>query len=202
MDWALRGPIPWRDPHCALAPTVHLSGDIADIVSAERAVHEGRLASRPFVLLVQPTLFDARRAPPGIHVAWAYCHVPRGSTLDAASAIESEIEAHAPGFRDLVLGRFTRTAAELEAYDPNYVGGDINGGLANATQLFFRPVTRVDPYSTPAPHIFLCSSSTPPGGGVHGMCGFWAAQSVLTRVFEKRPAPLQPMLEASYDAAL
>ncbi len=183
MDWALRGPIPWRDANCPRAATVHLSGSIQHLAAAEAAVHGRQLAARPFVLLVQPSLFDSSRAPAGMHVAWAYCHVPHATTLDASATIEAQIERFAPGFKDLILARSTRNALEMQGYNPNYVGGDINGGLASLSQLFFRPVTRVDPYSTPAPDIFLCSSSTPPGGGVHGMCGYWAAQSALRRVF-------------------
>ena len=186
LDWALRGPIPWKDPRCARAATVHLSGTLPDIAAATRAVHAGTLAEYPFTLLVQPSLFDPSRAPPGMHTAWAYCHVPHGSTVDASAAIENHIERFAPGFRDLVVGRVTKNAVEMERYNNNYVGGDINGGFAELSQLFFRPVARLDPYSTPAPDIFLCSSSTPPGGGVHGMCGHWAARSALRRVFGRR----------------
>jgi phytoene dehydrogenase-like protein len=182
MDWALRGPIPWRDSRCARATTVHLSGSQADIDASIRAVHAGGLSDRPFVLLAQPSLFDPTRAPVGMHTAWAYCHVPRGSTIDASAAVEAHIERHAPGFRELVEARAVKNAVDMERYNPNYVGGDINGGLAELSQLFFRPVARVDPYATPAPDIFLCSSSTPPGGGVHGMCGYWSARSVLRRL--------------------
>jgi phytoene dehydrogenase-like protein len=181
IDWALRAPIPWRDPSCMRAGTVHLSGSLDEIAGATEAVYAGGIAARPFVLLAQPSLFDATRAPAGMHTAWAYCHVPHGSTLDAGAAIEAHIERFAPGFRETILARSTRNAVEMERYNPNYVGGDINGGLADLRQLFFRPVARVDPYTTPAPDIFLCSSSTPPGGGVHGMCGYWCARSVLAR---------------------
>jgi phytoene dehydrogenase-like protein len=183
MDWALRAPIPWKDPACGRAATVHLGGNASRIAAAEAAVHAGRPAERPFVLLVQPSLFDATRAPPASHTAWAYCHVPHGSSWDAAPTIEASIEEQAPGFKDLVLTRACRSALEIERYDENYVGGDINGGSAELSQLFFRPVARWDPYATPAPGIFLCSSSTPPGGGVHGMCGYWAARSALSRTF-------------------
>ncbi|HKU43296.1 MAG TPA: NAD(P)/FAD-dependent oxidoreductase [Polyangiales bacterium] len=186
MDWALDGPIPWLDPRCARAGTVHLSGDGAAVSRSEALVARGRLSEAPFVLLVQPTLFDATRAPPGKHIAWAYCHVPHGSNLDASALIEAQIERAAPGFRDLVLGRATLNAVELEQHNPNYVGGDISGGASDLLQLFFRPVARVDPYATPAPDVFVCSSSTPPGGGVHGMCGYWAARSVLSRAFGKQ----------------
>jgi phytoene dehydrogenase-like protein len=183
MDWALREPIPWKDAACARAATVHLAGDLPCLNAAERAVHRGQLAERPFVLVVQSSRFDDTRAPPGRHTAWAYCHVPHGSRLDASRAIEDQIERYAPGFRDVVLARFTRDAVAMQEYNRNYVGGDINGGVSDIGQLFFRPTARVDPYSTPARHIFLCSSSTPPGGGVHGMCGYWAARSVLGKVF-------------------
>ena len=185
MDWALDSPIPWRDVRCARAATVHLSGGLSEISATERAVHAGGLLERPFVLLVQPSLFD-QRAPTGKHIAWAYCHVPHGTELDASEAIEGHIERFAPGFRASVLARSTRNAREMEQYNPNYVGGDINGGIADLRQLFFRPVASFDPYATPARDVFLCSSSTPPGGGVHGMCGYWAARSALSRVFSQR----------------
>ncbi len=179
IDWALRGPVPWRDPRCARAGTIHLSGTLDDVARSERAVHAGAIDERPFVIFAQPSLFDPSRAPAGKHVAWAYCHVPNGSTFDATRAIESHVEAYAPGFRDLVIARSTMNTRELNAYNANYIGGDINGGISDLRQLFFRPAPRIDPYATPARDIFICSSSTPPGGGVHGMCGYHAAQSVL-----------------------
>ena len=182
IDWALRGPVPWRDPRCARAATVHLSGTLDEIARSERAVHAGGVDERPFIIFAQPSLFDDSRTPAGNHVAWAYCHVPHGSTFDAAAAIEAHVEEHAPGFRDLVIARATMNTRELTAYNANYIGGDINGGISDLRQLFFRPAPRIDPYATPAPDIFLCSSSTPPGGGVHGMCGYHAAQSVLRRL--------------------
>jgi phytoene dehydrogenase-like protein len=187
MDWALRGPVAWRDPACMRAATVHLSGTLAQIAAAEAAAHAGALAPRPFVLFVQPTLFDPTRAPPGQHIGWAYCHVPHGSTLDASAAIEAQLERAAPGFADLVLARRISNPQAIEAYNANFVGGDITGGSPELRQLFFRPAIRVDPYATSDPAIFLCSSSTPPGGGVHGMCGYWAARSALARVF-RHPA--------------
>jgi phytoene dehydrogenase-like protein len=190
IDWALRGPVPWRDPRCARAATVHLSGALDDITRAEQAAHRGALVDRPFTLFVQPTLFDPARAPAGQHIAWAYCHVPHGDVVDRTQAIEAHVESVAPGFRDLVLARSTMNAREVEAYNANYIGGDINGGLSDLRQLFFRPLPRLDPYATPAPDIFLCSSSTPPGGGVHGMCGYWAARSALARVFDLPAPPL------------
>ncbi|MES1184238.1 MAG: NAD(P)/FAD-dependent oxidoreductase [Myxococcales bacterium] len=190
MDWALDGPVPWRNPRCRQAATVHLSGTLADVAKSEAAVQRGHLSDRPFVIFVQPSLFDAERAPPGKHTAWAYCHVPLGSTQDASTLIEEQIEEFAPGFRELVLARATMNSEALERYNANYVGGDINGGSALLSQLFTRPVASIDPYSTPNPRLFLCSSSTPPGGGVHGMCGYWAARSALGSVFGKRAVTL------------
>jgi phytoene dehydrogenase-like protein len=183
MDWALRAPVPWKNPQCHQAATLHLSGNLEDVAASEAAVGQGRLPERPFVIFVQPSLFDSERAPSGHHTGWAYCHVPLGSRADVSGAIEREIERFAPGFRELVLGRTLMNTEAIERYNSNYVGGDINGGSALLSQLFTRPVARWDPYSTPNPRLFLCSSSTPPGGGVHGMCGYWAACSVLRRVF-------------------
>jgi phytoene dehydrogenase-like protein len=191
MDWALNGPIPWKDARCARAGTVHLSGDLAQIARSESAVDRGRVSEHPFVLLVQPTVVDDTRAPAGNHIAWAYCHVPSGSTVDVTDRIERQIERAAPGFRDLVIGRARFTPRDLELHDANYVGGDISGGASDLMQLFFRPVARVDPYATPAPDVFMCSSSTPPGGGVHGMCGYWAARSVLSKAFGRRTEDLR-----------
>lgn len=190
MDWALSGPAPWLDPACSTAGTLHLSGSLNDVAVAEAAVSRGRLAERPFVIFVQPSLFDPVRAPAGAHTAWAYCHVPWGSTADVSDLIEQQVERYAPGFKRLILARRQTSPAELQAYNPNYVGGDINGGSAIPSQLFTRPVARWDPYSTPDPQLFLCSSSTPPGGGVHGMCGYWAAASALRRVFGRAALPL------------
>ncbi len=177
IDWALDGPIPWRDPQTARAATVHLGGTLAEVARAEHVVNQGRVPDAPFVLLVQPTLADPSRAPAGKHVAWAYCHVPNGSSVDMTDAIEAQVERFAPGFRDLVLARSTRDPAAMEAYDANYVGGDINGGVQDVRQLLFRPVVRWNPYTTPDPGLFVCSSSTPPGGGVHGMSGLHAARA-------------------------
>jgi len=179
LDWALDGPIPWTAPEAARAGTVHLGGTLDEIATAEQAVADGGHPDRPFVLLVQPTPFDPSRAPPGRHTAWAYCHVPNGSTRDMTTAIEAQVERFAPGFRDLIAGRSTMDSAEVQRRNPNYVGGDINGGLQNVRQLFTRPVARAVPYSTPLPGVYLCSSSTPPGGGVHGMSGYWAARAAL-----------------------
>jgi phytoene dehydrogenase-like protein len=203
MDWALDGPIPWSDSRCAQAGTVHLSGSLAEISAAEAAVHAGAIAPRPFTLLVQPSLFDPLRAPPGAHVAWAYCHVPHGSRVDASEAIEAHIERFAPGFRRLILARSSKNAQEMERFNANYVGGDINAGQASIDQLFFRPIAAMDPYATALGNVFFCSSSTPPGGGVHGMCGYWAARSVLRRLFpdhQRRalsPVPTAPMAMSS-----
>ena len=179
IDYALSGPAPWTAPGCQRAATVHLGGTLEEIAASERAPGRGEHAARPFVLFVQQTPFDPSRAPSGKHTAWAYCHVPAGSTVDMTRIIEAQIERFAPGFRDLVLARSTRTAAEMESYNPNYIGGDINGGVQDLRQLYTRPVARLSPYTTPARDIFICSSSTPPGGGVHGMCGYHAAQAAL-----------------------
>lgn len=183
VDWALAGPIPWRDPALARAGTVHLGGTLAQVGAAERAVAAERIPRRPFVILVQATVMDPTRAPSGRHTAWAYAHVPHGSSVDAVATIEAEVERAAPGFRDLVLARHTRTAAGHEAYNPNYVGGDIGGGLATLPQVIARPTFAWDPYRTAIPGVYLCSSSTPPGGGVHGMGGHRAALSALRHAF-------------------
>jgi phytoene dehydrogenase-like protein len=179
VDWALDGPVPWLDPETRRAGTVHIGGGLREVARSEREVAHGRTAARPFVLVIQPTIADPSRAPDGKHVLWAYCHVPNGSTAEMTATIEAEVERFAPGFRDLVLARSVRDAPSMEAYDANYVGGDINGGIQDWRQLFFRPVVRWDPYSTPVPGLYVCSSSTPPGGGVHGMSGVHAARSVL-----------------------
>jgi phytoene dehydrogenase-like protein len=178
-DYALSDPIPWRAKDCTRAGTIHLGGTFAEIARAERQIWEGKLPERPFVLLAQQSLFDSTRAPAGKHVAWAYCHVPHGSTADASELIDAQIERFAPGFRDCILARATRNCAEMEKYNPNCVGGDINGGAATLRQLIARPRLSFNPYRTPIPGVFLCSSSTPPGGGVHGMCGFHAANAAL-----------------------
>lgn len=190
IDWALAAPIPWRDPDCRRAATVHLAGTIDEISNALVAVNAGHASNAPFVLVGQPTLFDPTRAPPGQHTAWAYCHVPAGASLDMTPVIEARIDEFAPGFRDLILARTSFSPSAIEAHDPNFVGGDINIGLADWRQLLFRPMLRRDPYSTGADGIYLCSSATPPGGGVHGMCGYWAAASALRDVFEMAPPPL------------
>ena len=179
LDWALDGPIPWRAEECARAATVHLGATLAEIAASEDAPGRGEIAERPYVLLAQQSLFDPTRAPAGRHTAWAYCHVPNGSTVDMTARIERQVERFAPGFRQRILARSALGPAALERHNPNYVGGDINGGAATLSQLFTRPVARISPYSTPLPGVFLCSSSTPPGGGVHGMCGYHAAQAAL-----------------------
>lgn len=183
VDWALDGPIPWRSPAVARAGTVHLGGTLDEIVAAEGEVARGRHPAWPFVILVQASLFDPTRAPEGRHTGWAYCHVPNGSSVDMTGRIEAQVERFAPGFRDRILARATAGPADLEASNPNDVGGDINGGIEDLRQLVTRPVARLDPYSTPARGIYLCSASTPPGGGVHGMSGYFAARSALRREF-------------------
>jgi phytoene dehydrogenase-like protein len=180
VDFALDGPIPWRAEECARAATVHLGGTLDEIAASERAPWEGRHAERPFVLLAQHSLFDPTRAPAGQHTAWAYCHVPNGSAFDMTERIEAQIERFAPGFRDRVLARNVLVPAALERHDRNYVGGDINGGAATLRSLLARPVVSLSPYRTPADGVYLCSASTPPGGGVHGMCGYLAARAALS----------------------
>ncbi len=182
IDWALETPIPWQAEACRAAGTVHLGGTLGEVAWAEAAVWRGEHPVRPFVILAQPTLVDPSRAPADRHIAWAYCHVPNGSTVDMTSAIEAQVERFAPGFGQRILARSTRNACQMEASNPNYVGGDINGGVQDLRQLWTRPVPRRDPYATPNPSVFVCSSSTPPGGGVHGMCGFYAARSALRHI--------------------
>lgn len=185
MDWALNNPIPWQVQECARAGTVHLGGTLATIAKSEREIWEGKNPENHFILLSQPTLFDSTRAPPGKHIAWAYCHVPNGSTLDMTKRIEYQIDQYAPGFYDSIIGRNVMSTVDLEAYNPNYVGGDINGGAADIQQFFTRPTARIVPYSTPLKGVYICSSSTPPGGGVHGMCGYHAAQAALKQCFKR-----------------
>lgn len=179
VDWALSEPIPWRDAGCARAGTVHLGGTLAEVAASERAPWRGATAERPFVLLAQPSRFDETRAPPGQHTAWAYCHVPHGSDADMTERIERQIERFAPGFRDCILARSVLPPSALERANENLVGGDINGGAQDLRQLFFRPTASLNPYRTPLRGVYLCSSSTPPGGGVHGMCGYHAARTAL-----------------------
>jgi phytoene dehydrogenase-like protein len=177
VDWALDAPIPWKAEECARAATVHLGGTFEEIAHAERAAWSGKHVERPFVLVAQPSLFDPTRAPPGHHTAWAYCHVPNGSGFNMLERIESQIERFAPGFRRRILGRSVLPPAELERRNPNLIGGDINGGVQDLRQLFFRPTYMR--YKTPVTGLYICSSSTPPGGGVHGMCGYFAARAAL-----------------------
>jgi phytoene dehydrogenase-like protein len=190
LDLALDGPIPWSDPRCLEASTVHVGGTIAEIAASERAMWRGEHAARPFLIVVQQSQFDDSRAPAGKHTGYAYCHVPNGSTVDMSDRIEAQIERFAPGFRDRILARHRLRPADLEARNPNFVGGAIAGGAADLTQLFTRPVARLDPYSTPNPRVWLCSASTPPGGGVHGMCGHHAASRALRRLASLAPGPL------------
>ncbi|MFL5798818.1 MAG: phytoene desaturase family protein [Actinomycetota bacterium] len=182
LDLALDGPLPWMAPDCSEAGTVHLGGTLDEVAGSESLVAAGKHPERPFVLLAQQSVVDDSRAPAGKHAVWAYCHVPNGSTVDMTDAIEGQIERFAPGFRDLVLGRHAMGPADLERYNPNYPGGDISGGASGGLQLFARPVASVVPYAAPARDIFLCSSSTPPGAGVHGMCGFHAAEAAMRRL--------------------
>jgi phytoene dehydrogenase-like protein len=180
VDYALSAPIPWKASDCLRAATVHLGGTFEEIAASEKAVRSGQHADRPFVLLAQPSLFDSSRAPEGRHTAWAYCHVPNGSQVDMLERIENQIDRFAPGFREIVLARRTFSPANLESMDANLVGGDIGGGVMDIRQFVFRPTPRH--YATSARDIYLCSASTPPGGGVHGMCGYHAAQKALSRM--------------------
>jgi phytoene dehydrogenase-like protein len=182
VDWALNNPIPWRTKECNRAATVHLGGTLEEITLSERAIWQGQLSERPYVIVVQQTLFDPSRAPEGKHTAWAYCHVPNGSTFDMTDRIEAQVERFAPGFRDCILARSIMPPAAMERHNPNNIGGDINGGVQDLGQLWTRPTFRLVPYSTPIKGLYLCSSSTPPGGGVHGMCGYYAAQAALKKV--------------------
>lgn len=184
IDWALSEPIPYRDRRCLEASTVHLGNTYEEIAANEERSAKGEIVERPFVLLTQPSLFDANRAPAGKHTAWAYCHVPNGSLIDRTNAIEMQVERFAPGFRDVILERSTLNTREMEDYNPNYVGGDINGGIMDLFQLYTRPTRSLTPYRTSNKHVYICSSATPPGGGVHGMSGFHAAQTVLRDHFK------------------
>jgi phytoene dehydrogenase-like protein len=179
LDWALDGPIPWSAEECTRAGTVHLGGSLEEISASEWGAWSGRPGGKPFVLLAQTSLFDETRAPAGKHTAWAYCHVPNGSTLDMTERVEAQVERFAPGFRERILARHAMGPAQLEAHDRNLVGGDLNGGAMDLGQLLFRPVRKLVPYRTPIQGVYLCSSSTPPGGGVHGMCGYSAARVAL-----------------------
>ncbi|MCK4894431.1 MAG: NAD(P)/FAD-dependent oxidoreductase, partial [Calditrichia bacterium] len=184
IDWALNEAIPFNHGECQQASTVHIGGNWEEIALAEEQVSRGEHPERPFVLLAQQSLFDPKRAPVGKHSAWAYCHVPAGSTIDMTEHIENQVERFAPGFKDTIIARHTMNCLEYENYNANYIGGDINGGIQDWRQILARPVLRWNPYTTPNPSLFICSSSTPPGGGVHGMCGYHAAKTVLKNIFQ------------------
>ncbi len=188
VDWALDGPVPWTAQACRRAGTVHVGGAFAEVARAEADVTAGRHPQRPFCIVAQPGLVDPSRAPAGKQTLWGYCHVPSGSDVDMTDRIEAQIERFAPGFRDLILARAVRTAAAVQQHNPNYIGGDISGGRGTLWQTVFRPVPRWNPYRTALPGVYLCSSSTPPGGGVHGMCGMWAARSALADLRRGRSA--------------
>lgn len=194
IDYALSSPIPWKAEACRRAGTIHLGGTLDEIAKAEREIAHGKVPERPFVLVAQQSMFDETRAPRGQQTLWAYCHVPFGCNIDMSDAIENQIERFAPGFRDCILARHKLGAPDLERSNPNLAGGDINGGAANLWQLAARPVLSPTPYRTPMRGVYLCSSSTPPGGGVHGMCGYHAARAVLRDIFGKR-LPATPSIE-------
>ena len=179
MDWALSSPVPWKADECRTAATVHIGGSFAEILESEWMASHGQYSDKPFVIAAQSSLFDSTRAPAGQHTLWAYCHVPNGSTVDMRDAIERQIERFAPGFRDCIVERSVMTPTDYERYNPNLVGGDINGGIQDLAQMFLRPTMRM--YSTSKDGLYLCSSSTPPGGGVHGLCGFHAARVALRK---------------------
>jgi phytoene dehydrogenase-like protein len=181
IDWALDAPVPWKNAACRRAGTVHLGGTLEEVAESERAAWEGKSRDRPFVLVSQPSLFDPSRAPAGKHTLWSYCHVPHGSTEDMTEKIAAQIERFAPGFGARVLAHRSQAPAEMESHNANLVGGDINGGAATLNQFFFRPTRRL--YATPVKGLYLCSASTPPGGGVHGMCGYFAARKALKDCF-------------------
>ena len=190
IDWALDGQIPFTAEECRKAGTVHIGNTLTEIAAAEQLTWDGGHPEKPFVLLAQQSLFDPSRAPEGKHTAWAYCHVPGGSTVDMTEAIETQVERFAPGFRERILATHTMNTAQIEEYNPNYIGGDINGGVIDLEQLFTRPALRWSPYRTSVKGLYICSSSTPPGGGVHGMCGYHAAKRALRDVFSISVKPL------------
>ena len=185
IDWAMREPIPWKAKDCLRAATVHLGGSLEEIAASERRAWEGQAPYKPFVLLVQPSLFDSSRAPAGLHTVWAYCHVPNGGRGSALEQVEAQIERFAPGFRECVLAKAVHNPEQMQAWDENLIGGDISGGVMNLKQFFLRPTWRR--YGTPLKGVYLCSSSTPPGGSVHGLCGYYAAQRALTWLAKKKP---------------
>lgn len=184
MDWALSEPIPFKNEKCKKAGTVHLGFTTEEIINSEKNIHHKNITETPYVLVAQHTNFDPSRAPQGKHTAWAYCHIPNGSTEDFSEIIENQIERAAPGFKDAILATSKMNPLELQSFNPNIVGGDINGGRQDITQLFTRPIAKVSPYATPDERVYICSSSTPPGGGVHGMCGFHAAEKALKDHFK------------------
>ncbi|HEX9623312.1 MAG TPA: NAD(P)/FAD-dependent oxidoreductase [Streptosporangiaceae bacterium] len=188
VDWAISGPVAWQSQACLETVTVHVGGTLAEVASSEAEVNAGRHPERPFCLVVQPGVVDDSRAPKGQQTLYAYCHVPAGSTMNVADRIESQIERFAPGFRDLILARSVLTAADMERYNPNYIGGDINGGASTLRQTLFRPTARWNSYRTGVKGLYLCSASTPPGGGVHGLCGYWAAKTALADLRVSEPA--------------
>ncbi|MGN6249019.1 MAG: phytoene desaturase family protein [Ginsengibacter sp.] len=184
VDWALSQPVPFSNVECRKATTVHLGGSFSEIYESEDLAGKNKIPERPFVLFVQPGVVDPSRAPGGKQTAWAYCHVPSGSTVNMTAAIENQVERFAPGFKDCILERHIMNSHDIQAYNPNYIGGDINGGAAIPSQLLTRPVIKLSPYRTSAKNVYLCSSSTPPGGGVHGICGYYAARRALKDNFE------------------
>ncbi len=186
IDWALKGPVPFTAPECRQAATVHLGGAFGEIAAGEARTAAGKEVEQPFVLLAQPSLFDPTRAPEGYHTLWGYCHVPHGSVVDMTAVIENQVERFAPGFKELIIAKNTMNTAQVEAYNPNYIGGDINGGVIDIFQLYTRPALRRSPYRTSARELYICSSSTPPGGGVHGMSGYHAAKTALNDIFQIR----------------
>ncbi|HTE02208.1 MAG TPA: NAD(P)/FAD-dependent oxidoreductase [Mucilaginibacter sp.] len=190
VDWALDGPIPFTAEECRQAGTIHIGNQLKDIVASEQLTWDGGHSEKPFILLAQQSLFDPSRAPEGKHTGWAYCHVPGGSAVDMTEAIEKQVERFAPGFRDLILAKHTMNTAQVEEYNPNYIGGDIGAGVIDLGQLFTRPALRWSPYKTSTKGLYICSASTPPGGGVHGMCGYHAAKRALTDIFSIDVKPL------------
>ena len=179
IDWALNAPIPFINEKCRKSGTVHLGFSAGEMKGSESGVHHGKMSDTPYVLVAQHSIFDSTRAPADNHTAWGYCHVPHGSTENYTNLIENQIERAAPGFKECILERSVMNTKDLNVFNPNIIGGDINGGKQDITQLFTRPVTKISPYRTSNPKMFLCSSATPPGGGVHGMCGFHAAEQVI-----------------------
>ncbi len=186
VDWLLSEPIPWNDRRCLQASTVHVGGTLAEIAESERATWDGKIHEKPYIILCQQSQIDNSRMANGLHTGWAYCHVPHGSTQDMTAAIENQVERFAKGFKDCIVARKTTDSAAFQAYNPNFVGGTIAGGATDITQLFTRPVSLFRPYATPNPRIFICSASTPPGGGVHGMCGYNAAQLAFQTIEKSR----------------